>query len=51
MEVGQGPNWGCSANGKKRDKYNFYRGDYEEFWRLGYKAVYCGEIQLTSGRI
>jgi hypothetical protein len=23
MEVGQGPNWGCSANGKKKMKRNY----------------------------
>jgi hypothetical protein len=22
MEVGQGPNWGCSAKGKKKHAYN-----------------------------
>jgi hypothetical protein len=30
MEVGQGPNWGCSANGKKKLKKGSFASDDDD---------------------
>jgi hypothetical protein len=43
MEVGQGPNWGCSANEKKNVNYSMlYEGD-----GLGLNICECYSWEVT----
>jgi hypothetical protein len=44
MEVGQGPNWGCSANGKKKARKREVQTKY-------YLSIYGSTALVDLGRI